>query len=41
MNKDKRFEKKEKRLQGHTYRPFENLLQLLREKGLYPKEEKK
>ena len=43
MEEDKRFEqkKRDRRLQGHTWRPFENLAKLLQEKGLYPKEEKK
>lgn len=32
--------KKKHQLHGHFYRPFVNLEQLLRKKGLYPKEKK-
>jgi len=39
----KKFEKKEekRRLHGHYYKPFNNLEQLLRERGKYPKAKKK
>lgn len=34
-------EKKKHRLYGHSYQPFKNLEQLLRERGKYPKTKKK
>lgn len=39
MMKNKKFEKekRDRELQGHTWRPFENLKQLLQEKKIYLK----
>ena len=43
MKENRKFEKEKRnwKLQGHTWRPFENLAKLLQEKGLYPKKEEK